>query len=170
MADKYLKIDPADEKKRLEVEATVVSAGAGNAGDIVALDDDGLIDESMLRESEQITRTASEAIANLAAVNVFDDTGTAKARNADASAWATRCTHFAVKGPYILNDAAILIAEGKLGGFVGLTIGEPVFLSETSGTITQTPVTTSGAIWQQLGVATSATEIRIEIGEAIIRA
>jgi hypothetical protein len=166
---KYLALDDAGKKKE-EITATAQSAGVGNAGDIVALDDDGKISETMLRESEVISREASEAIANNAVVNIFDDTSVAKARNADASAFATRAMGFAINGPYVATDQVEIIAEGKLGGFVGLTIGEPVFLSETPGAITQTPPTTSGAVWQKLGEATSATEIRIEIGEAICRA
>ena len=45
MADKYIKNNSG---QLAEVEATVTSAGAGNAGDIVALDGSGKLDTTVL--------------------------------------------------------------------------------------------------------------------------
>ena len=47
MADKVLQVHPSLNIP-YEVEATVVSAGAGNAGDVVGLDATGKIDVSVL--------------------------------------------------------------------------------------------------------------------------
>lgn len=48
MADKYLYVDDASPVTIAEKEALVVSAGAGSAGQIVALDGDGKLDSSVL--------------------------------------------------------------------------------------------------------------------------
>lgn len=62
------------------------------------------------------------------------------------------------------NSTLIVAESGLLGGFSGLQIGEPIFLA-SNGTITQTPSTTG--ILQQLGVATSDTQIYIQIQPSI---
>jgi len=143
------------------------SSGAADADKVISTDGDGFIDPSFLRDTEVFDREASENIASRDAVNIFDDAGTAKARKADASAFSTRATGFVVVG-VLVTETARIISEGKIGGFAGLTIGDPVFLSASvPGGITQTPPTGAGEVWQKLGDATSATEIRIEIGEAI---
>lgn len=150
------------------LKATIQSsAGAGDADKIISTDGDGFIDPTFLRDTEVFDREASENIASKDAVNIFDVAGTAKARKADASAFSTRATGFVVVGVAVTETARI-ISEGKIGGFAGLTIGDPVFLDATTpGAITQAPPTGAGEVWQKLGDAISATEIRIEIGEAI---
>ena len=52
----------------------------------------------------------------------------------------------------------------------GLTAGATYYLDITSGGITTTPTVTTGQIVQELGFATSATSLRVNIQEAIIRA
>lgn len=147
--------------------AVSTSAGVGDADKIVATGADGFIDPSLLPDSEQVVKTAGESLSARDAVNIYDDAGTAKVRKADASAFSTRAMGF-VKDNFDADDPATVFSEGIIGGFAGLTIGAPVFLSVTSGAITQTPPTASGEVWQQVGEAYSATEIRIEIEEAIV--
>jgi hypothetical protein len=167
---KYLKLSG---NKKIEGSAVNISTGVAEADSIVATGADGKIDESLLPPGvgdEKNIKTASEALAALDFVNVFDDAGTEKIRKADASAFSTRANGY-VTDNYNLGDLAAFYGEGTISGFTGLTIGAPVFLDDvTPGGITQTPPTATGAIWQQIGVAISATEIRVEIGEAIERA
>ncbi len=161
---RYLSID--GNQKTLETAATV-STGAPDADRLVATGADGFIDPSFLPDSERVVKEAGEGLAARDAVNIYDDGGTAKVRKADASAFATRAMGF-VKNNFLVTEDAIVFSEGIMGGFAGLTIGDPVFLSTTSGAITQTPPTGAGEVWQQIGEAYSATEIRIEIEEAIV--
>lgn len=147
--------------------AISTSAGAGDADKIVATGADGFIDPSFLPDSEQTVKIAGESLTARDAVNIYNDTGTAKVRKADASSFGTRAMGF-VKDNFDADDPATVFSEGVVGGFTGLTIGNPVFLSTTSGEITQTPPTGAGDIWQIVGEAYSATEIRIEIEEAIV--
>ena len=160
-APRYVTID--GNKKKL---ATSSQTNTGVAV-VVSTDEDGFIDPSFLRDSEVVIKTASESLSAGDAVNIFDDTGVAKVRRADASAFATRAMGFVLDN-FDADDPATVISEGIIGGFAGLTIGDPVFLSLTSGEITQTPPTATNEIWQQLGSAYSATELRLEIGEAIV--
>lgn len=166
-APRYLRLNDTSKKKE-EGLAIKSTAGVADAEKIVSTDDEGFIDPSFIRDSEVIIREASEALDARDFVNIWDDLGTAKARKADASAASTRA-HGIVVDSFLSGANATIISEGKVGGFTGLTMGEPVFLSLTAGEITQTPPTAAGEIWQVLGHAISATEIRLEIGEVICR-
>lgn len=165
---KYLRLDDAGKRKE-EAQAINQTVGAGDAGKIIATNAQGFIDPSFLQDTEVVVRVASEDLDSLDFVNVFDDAGTAKARKAVASDFATRATGVVVNN-YLTGENAQILSEGIIGGFVGLTINDPVFLSAaTPGDVTQTPPAGSGDIWQKVGEAVSATEIRLEIGEAIER-
>src|SRR5271166_443519 len=74
----------------LAVASNQTSAGAGDAGKIVALNSAGLIDSSMLPSEDVISVTSSEAISAGALINLWISTGL-KVRNADngaAAKWA----------------------------------------------------------------------------------
>ena len=71
-----------------ELEALVTSAGAGDAGKIPALDATGKLDNSLMPVGIGADSKILPASENLAAgdlVNVWNDSGTAKARKADAT-------------------------------------------------------------------------------------
>ena len=166
MADKYLKIDGVDLK---EIEATTVSNGASNGGDLVALNSNGKVDESMMPDgigADTCTVIASEALSANSLVNIYDDGGTAKARKADQS--NARKAMGYVKTAVESGSSATIYKEGTLTG-TSFVIGDNYFLG-TNGSATNTPPTTSGYLWQIVGVAMSATEIDIEIEKPIIRA
>lgn len=162
MADKYTKFD--DTAKTLkEVEATVESAGAGNAGDILALNGSGKIADSALPDTagpETVVAAASEGLAANDVVSFWDDTGTLKVRKADASD-ATKPAHGYVKASVESAANATVYCNGFLPG-TGLTKGAKYFLSEDAGLVTTTPPTTSGAIVQSIGSAVSATQIKFD--------
>ena len=84
MADKYLVDQGGD---LAEVEATTVSAGAANAGEIPALGADGKFDLSLFPAGiggSAISLTTSESVDAGDFVNIHDSTG-AKVRKADAT-------------------------------------------------------------------------------------
>ena len=162
MANKYLEFDDTG-KNLKEVEATASSAGAGDAGEIVALNASGEIDESMLPDTagpETVVAAASEALAANDVVNFWDDTGTLKVRKADATD-ATKPAHGYVKASVENGANATVYCNGFLPGN-GLTKGARYFLSEDAGLVTTTPPSTSGAIVQSIGTAMSATQIKFD--------
>jgi len=81
------------------------------------------------------------------------------------------CTGFAeVDGTYGSTDRTLNVhtedhvREGRATGWTGLTPGQPCYLSTTGGLITQTAPSASGQTRQVVGVATTATNIIIQIG------
>lgn len=168
MADKPIQIVSGN---LTEIEATVISAGAGNAGDVVALDAAGKLDNSVLPTGIGADTALVEASEDLAAgdfVNIHDVTGAWRARKADASAIGTRAHGFVLAAVTTGNDATVYF-EGTNNQLSSLTPGD-YFLSETAGAITQTAPTTSAAIVQRVGVSLSATTLNAEIGEPVVRA
>ena len=155
-----------------EVEATVVSAGAGNAGDIVALDSAGLIDSSLLPPSVGQNVDSIASSENLSAgdwVNIYDNTGTINVRKADAD--NAREAHGFVRTAVTSPAAATVYGPGELNDQMsGLTVGADYFLSTTPGGVTTTAPTAASAIVQRLGRAKSATAIRFLDSTVIKRA
>jgi hypothetical protein len=166
VADKYIYFDDAAKKKK-EKEASDTSAGAGDAGKIVALNVNGLIDDSMLPTSDSTSYPTTENLAAGNLVNVFDNGGTTSLRKADNS--NGRQAHGYVKVGSSSPAANTIYRDGVNENASGLTVGDPVFLG-VSGAPTQDPNVGSGNILQQVGVAESATSYAFEQGECIERA
>ena len=59
--------------------------------------------------------------------------------------------------------------EGKLGGFSSLTIQGRVYLSGTAGGYTQTQPSTANDLIQEVGWATSATEVEVMVRPAVLK-
>ncbi len=170
MPDKFIQIDSSG---RLAEKASVdTSAGAGDAGKVVALDAAGKINENMMPtgvSAETKVANASEALAENDVVNFWDDTGTLKVRKANATD-ATKPAHGYVKAAVTEGNPATVYTDGLLPGS-GLTIGSRYFLSAaTGGAVTATAPTGTGNILQVVGVAISATEIKFEPQDPVIRA
>ena len=150
-----------------EIFGVQSSAGAGNAGDIVALDDNGRIDNSMMpvgigADTKQIV--TSEALAAGDFVNIWNSSG-AKARKADATT-AGKEAHGFVLASATSGGTATVYFEGTNNQVSGQTPGN-VFLQTTPGTAGATVPSTSGNVVQSLGVAVSATEINFERGTPV---
>lgn len=170
MADKYLKVGTEGPE---EIEATVTSTGVANAGDIPALNSSGKIDESMMPNGIGADVKVVPASENLSAgdfVNLWNDGGSLKCRKADASGGFAKEAHGYVKSAVSTAANATVYFDGTNSNLTGLTIGAKYYLSATAGTVTTTIPTTSGHIAQALGVATSATEMTVEIMQSIKRA
>lgn len=154
-----------------EVSALDSSAGAGDAGKIVALDAAGLLNANMMPAGIGQNLDSIVSFENLAAgdfVNIFDDTGTIKVRKADANG---KKAHGFVLAAVTAPAAASVYGPGELNSQLsGLTIGAEYFLSETPGAVTTTAPTTSGAYVQPLGVAKATTAIRMLDTTVYVRA
>lgn len=142
------------------ISAIVVSAGAGNAGDLVALDDNGKLDESVMPSgigAESVTVPASENLAAGDQIDLWNDGGTIKARKADATAVGKPADGF-VKAAVTSGQNAVVYMPGQqITGLTGLTLDADYFLSTTPGLITSTAPSTVGNVVQRVGKALSAT-------------
>lgn len=145
-----------------EVFGVQASAGAANAGDIVALDDSGRIDNSMMPVgigADTATISASETLAAGDLVNVWNNSG-AKVRKADATT-AGKEAHGFVLAAVTSGNPATVYFEGTNTQVSGQTPG-PVFLQTTAGLGGATAPSGSGNVVQQIGVAVSATAVNFE--------
>lgn len=150
-----------------EVFGVQTSAGAGNAGDIVALDDTGRLDNSLMPVgigADTKSITTSEALAAGDWVNIWNSAG-AKARKADATT-AGKEVHGFVLAAASSGADALVYFEGTNTQVTGQTPG-PVFLQTTAGTGGPTIPNAAGNVVQRIGVALSATEVNFEGGPAV---
>ena len=151
-----------------EIAGVVTSAGAGNDGDIPALDATGRLDASVMPVgigADTVTVTASEALSDGDFVNVYDDGGTAACRKADATTAGKRAHGF-VLASVAGSAPAIVYTSGINGHVTGQTAG-PVFLQTTAGTVGATVPSSIGQVVQTVGYATSATEVVFQPQEPV---
>jgi len=157
-----------------EIAGTVTSAGAGNDGDIVALDSTGRIDPSMMPvgvAAEVKVAVASEALAGGDMVNLWLDAGVLKARKADASTTGKEANGFVLVAVSTGANATVYLPSQTNTARTGLTIGAHYWLSDASpGGVTTTPPTGAGKVSQFVGKALSATELVFVPGPAITTA
>ena len=145
-----------------EIFGVQASAGAGNAGDLVSLDDSGRIDNSMMPVgigADTSTISASETLAAGDWVNVWNNSG-AKVRKADATT-AGKEAHGFVLAAVTSGNPATVYFEGTNTQVTGQTPGA-VYLQTTAGTGGATIPSASGNVVQQIGVAVSATAVNFE--------
>lgn len=153
-----------------EVLGIQTSAGAANAGDIVALDDSGRIDNSMMPVgigADTAVIAASEALAAGDWVNVWNSTG-AKVRKADATT-SGKEAHGFVLAAVTSGANATVYFEGTNTQVTAQTPG-PVFLQTTAGMGGATAPSASGNVVQRLGVAVSTTAVNFEGGVPVVLA
>lgn len=164
--DKYLKISGGVMSEQAAIQS---SAGAGDAGKIPALDSGGRFDSTMMPVgvgAETVTLVASEALAAGDFVNVWDDSGTPKARKADASTAGKEANGF-VLAAFDSAASATVYLSGINNQLTSLTGGSVYYLSGTPGAATATAPSSSGNIVQRLGRATSTTEIPFQPGDPV---
>lgn len=168
MADKYNRISGSG---LVETAGTVTSAGVGNAGNILALDANGLIDPSCMPSGitpDQISGTSNGAITAkdmcyVEAAGTIARSTAAAGTPKGAMGWAL--TSVATGQPITIQ------LEGKIVGLSALTVGSTYFLSNTTpGGITTTPPSATGELWQPIGQALSATVLNFEPDTPILRA
>lgn len=136
------------------------SAGAGDAGEIPALDASGRLDASMMptgvAADTQIV-TASEALAAGDVVNIWNSSG-AKVRKADASVSGKEAHGFVIASVLISGSATVYFI-GTNAQVTGLTPGVQYLSATTPGLVSASPPTGTGQIVQRIGFATSATTV-----------
>lgn len=124
------------------------------------------IDGDMVIIGSYGEKTDVPAFENLTAgeqVNVFNDSGTLKARLADASNSAKFASGYVTETVTTGNTVAVF-RDGINSDVTGLTKGDRLFLSDsTPGAVTPTKPTAGGSFVQQVGEALSATTMEQEI-------
>jgi hypothetical protein len=145
------------------------SAGAADAGKIPALDSAGKLDSTMMPTgvgADTVSLPASENLTSGNAVNIWDDSGTAKVRKADATT-AGKEAHGFVLGNVTSPANATVYLEGQLTGLAALTPGARQYLGTTPGALVETPPSGSGNVVQPVGVACNATTVNWEPQEPV---
>lgn len=145
-----------------DAAANSTSAGAGDAGKIVKLNGSGKLDATLLPAGvapEQRTVPASEDLAAGDLINLWNDSGTLRARKADATSAGKDADGFTLSAVTSGQNATIWAEEAVISGLTGLTPGARYFLSTTAGAATDTAPSGSGNVAQVIGKALSATEI-----------
>ena len=140
-----------------------VSTGAADAGKIPALNDDGVLDITLLPAgvgSNTVTATASESLAAGDFVNLWSDAGVLKVRKADNS--NNRRADGYVKVVVSSAASATVYRLNTINANrSGLTPGAEYWLGTAGGVISSPldPVTGTGKTDQYLGIAKSTTEL-----------
>ncbi len=154
-----------------EQAAAQTSAGAADGGKIVALDDNGRLDNSVMPVgigADTAIIAASEALAAGDFVNIWNSSG-AKVRKAEASTSGKEAHGFVLAA--VANGAnATVYFDGTNNQVTGQTAGNVFLSATTAGQATATAPSAAGQMVQRLGVATSATAINFEPLQPIVLA
>jgi hypothetical protein len=153
-----------------EVAGIQVSAGAGNAGDIVSLDDAGKLDVSLMPTgigADTIAVLTSEALADGDLVNLWNNAGTLNVRKADATTTGKSADGYVMAG-FSSGVSATVYCDGTNSHCTGMTPGKQ-WLSTTPGKTSATRPTASGNVQQMVGTAKDATTLTFESGDATIK-
>ena len=161
-APKYISVNTDGSK--LEVAAAQIAA----ANSIVATGADGTIDSSMIPGEEVVNVLASETINAGGQVNLWNNSGTINARNADATN-GRRAWGFTILQITSGDSGNVYLGSGRNTGVSGLTPAAIYFLG-SAGAITTVVNTTTGQLLQEIGIAKSATELDEFIREPVTRA
>ena len=177
-----------------EVASISTSAGAADAGKIIATNASGQIDGSFLNATvssspnklvmtggdgridvsvlptgvgaDTAVINASEALAAGDLVNIWNNSGTANVRKADAST-AGKEAHGFVLAAVASGASATVYFEGTNTQMTGLTPGRQ-YLSTTPGKTSATAPTGSGQVVQVVGFAVSATAMNFQSNPPIV--
>lgn len=147
-------------------ESTVTAGGGANANKVPALDSNGQLAESMMPSGIGADTAVVPTSENLSAndiVNLYNNSGTITARKADAGTNKYQA-HGYVKASTTSPANATVYLDGTCPAtFAATDAGKPVFLSDTAGTTTVTPVSGTGKIHQIIGYVTATTGFDFEV-------
>lgn len=165
---KYLKLSSGRIAEQASADA---SAGAGDAGKIVALDSSGRIDNSMMPVgigADTASVVASESLSAGDFVNIWNNTGVANVRKADASTTGKEAHGF-VLDAFSSSQNATVYFEGRNTALTSLTPGTRMYLSaSTAGQATATPPSAAGNVVQFLGNAITDTSLTFEATDGVV--
>lgn len=154
--------------KTKQAQGKTASTGAADAGALVALDDTGKLDESVMPLGIGVQVNilpASEALDAGDFVNIFDDAGVAKVRKADNSNGRS-ADGFVTAAVSSAADATVHPLDGVNAAMTALSPGKEYWLG-TAGDVIEVPLDetdplNANKVSQQLGKALTATELRTD--------
>ena len=146
-----------------QITAAVVGGG-GSIDMIPALNGAGQFDATMLPSAPTTTALASELIAAGSLVNIWNDTGVSKVRNADNTGAASSKSADGFAPTQILSGAVgtVVLSDGIVGG-LALTEGNDYYLG-VAGAVIDNPPTATGECSQAVGKALTATTLAFHAG------
>jgi len=170
VADKFQTLENGKAKL---VEATTVSTGVAEAGDIIATDSTGKIDISLLPSgigADVAMIEASGDISGGSYIQIFENLGSPEIRLADNSN-GRNADGFIIDAVTDGNLATVYF-EGSNTGLTGLTVGSRQYLG-LNGLPTETPLDPNnpanvGKIHQFLGKAINATTINTDTDDCVL--
>lgn len=167
-AKKYLQLGTAGLEEKA---ATDSSAGAGNSGDLVALDAAGKIALNMLPTGIGPSSKSLQASENMTApclVNIWDDAGSFKIRYADAA--TNKPANGFLLASVTSGANGDVYFEGEITGMSGITPVNYWLSATVPGGVQTTIPTTTGHIAQYIGKGLSSTSLDFEAAQPITRA
>lgn len=144
-----------------EVLALVISSGAGDAGKIVSLDSNGLLDISTMPVGVGAEVTVAPSSENLTAgnfVNTYNNT-VINVRKADATTNAKPAQGFVLANVTSPANATVYGISNKNTAQSSMTVGARQYLATTAGARTETAPSSAANIVQYLGIALTATTL-----------
>jgi len=154
------------------VNSVATSAGAGDSAKLPQLDSTGKLDSSFMPVgigADTAVVVASEALAAGDLVNIWNNTGVANARKADASTTGKIADGFVLASVLISGNATVYFV-GTNTQCTGLTPGQQYLSDTVPGKCTVTVPTGSGHTVQPVGVALSATSMNFSLGTPFVLA
>lgn len=170
MADKYIYNNAGTLTEKALITS---SAGAGDSGKGIALDTTGKLDPSFMPvgiTAPTAVILASEALAAGDLVNIYNNSGTANVRKADASTSGKEAHGFVLSGVSSGANATVYFPGAENTAVTSLTPGVQFLSAATAGKTTVTAPSGSGNTVQRVGVASSATNLIFEPEEPIVLA
>ncbi len=156
-----------------EIPTISTSVGAPDADKIVALNSAGQFDITLMPTGigpDVATMPASESLSAGDYVNVWNDSGTVKARKADATTAGKEANGF-VLAAFTSGQSAAVYLDGSNTGVTGLTPGARYYLSASApGQATATAPSGSGNVVQFLGIAVSASSLSFHPDDGFVLA
>ena len=156
-----------------EEAAVQTSAGAGDAGKIVSLDETGRLNENMMPIGIAPEADGIECSENLSAgdfVNIYSSSGV-KCRRADASTSGKQADGFVLAAVTSGETVVVYRVSQTNNQVTGMTPGAKQYLSDsTPGGITELVPSGTGKTIQLLGIAKSATELIFAPNDPIVLA
>jgi len=156
-ATRYVKLNAG----QLESVQAVDTSATAVAGNLIALNSIGKLDDSLLMSSPSEVLVAGENLTAGNVVYIADATGVATVYKSDATDDTKPAIGF-VMDTVVATDPVRVFFSGTNTGvvFVAGDTGKEVFLSETAGALTTTAPSTVGNYVQRVGIIVGANKVR----------